>query len=251
MAGLTYCDHMEEYELRNRLYSYLFYSASVVSLIISIFSYNLLFIALNSMLLLLSSVYLNSGHIINNILIKRSKIIEIYNGYSLSDDLVSVFKKVGKLFYSTSIALLFVEKNFDIKQGAVRTLLENIREPFEFSIVMREIDKKRMIESLEIRRNMKEINLRKLDQKLYDKINNLQREIDILDQEIKNIRTSGKAFDILLVLKVTVKSDNEFEAERGSIKNLEHVADIFSSSMNVNYCILKGEELLAFLEVQE
>lgn len=240
---------MEENEIKNRVYSYVFYTLACAAFLLSIFSYNIILIIAIAVLLILSSAYLNSGHIINNFLIKRSNIIEVYNGYRLNPDSYSVFKKYGNYFHSVSVAILNVEKGAEQRADAVESVLNSVHEPFEFSISLTEVDKKQMLESIEIKVRMKEIMLRKTNSKSTDKINRIKREVNILNSELDTIRASQKAFQAVLRIKTFVDSANENEATRESYRNLIRIADTFSAALNVGYELLKGEQLLEFIEV--
>ncbi len=235
--------------MMNRLYSYLFYAVGVLCLVCAAFFSNLYLIALTSVLLLFSALYMNSGHIINNILIRRSNIIEIYNGYKLSNGLDSAVKKIGNEYFAVSVALLMIEKANGASHETIRSLVESIHEPFEFGILLKEADRKRLLEGIEVKRRMKEISLSRIDPKQQDKINALRREIDILGVEIENITKSGKALDVIVKLSSFAKSEVEAEASRESAASIRHIADAFSASLGMDYEILRGEELLGFLEV--
>lgn len=239
---------MEEHDAINRAYSYLFYAAAVLCLACGAFLSNAYLVLSTSVLLLLSAVYLNSGHILNNVLIRRSSVIEVYNGYRLSEGLDSAVKKVGGSYQARSIAVLIAEKAGGASHEAIRNLVESIHEPFEFGIMLREADRKRIMEGLETRRRMKEISISRMDQKKQDRMNALKREIDILDSEIENVRKGGKALEVVMKLGALASSESRAEAARESSASIRHIADAFSASLGLGYEILKGEELLAFIE---
>lgn len=240
---------MEEHELKNKIYSYLFYGSGILTLAAAIFLANPYLIAFTSVLLLLSSVYLNSGHIVNNLLLKQSSIIEIYNGYKLSNGLDSVVKRVGDEFYAVSIALLNSDKSISTNTDAIRNLIESLHESFEFSILIREADKKRLVENLDVKRRMKEILLSRLGSGNYDKINALKREIAVLDGELESIRKGGKALDVIIKLSSYSRSLSEGQASREASEVLKRIAEAFSGSLSLDYRVLQGEELLNFVEV--
>lgn len=239
---------MEENEILNRIYSYVFYTLGVLCVVLAAFFSNLYLIAVTSILLLLSAIYLNSGHIVNNILIKRSNIVEIYNHYKLSSELDSAVKKIGNGHHALSIAFFRIEKPNNASNDAIKALLETLHESFEFGILVKEADKEKMIETLDTKRRMKEITLSRIDSKHQDKINALKREIDILAAEIQNIRKSGKALEVLAKIISFGNSENEAEAAREASKNIKRIADSFSAALGVDYKIIKGEELLNVLE---
>ena len=143
---------MLENELMNKVYSYFFYATCVLLLIASVFFFNLIIFLISLICMLLAGVFFSSGHIINNFLLKRSKIIEIYNNYTLNSDLLSASKRAGNGYQAVSIAILKLNKSMQNRTDSVKKILENITEPFEFSIDASEVDKKAVVELLETKR---------------------------------------------------------------------------------------------------
>ncbi|MGC8479384.1 MAG: hypothetical protein ACP5M9_01815 [Candidatus Micrarchaeia archaeon] len=239
---------MDESDLNKKLYFYGLYATSIIFLLISLFTGYLYIIIISSLFLLLSILYLHSGHIINNLLIKKSMIIEIANNYVLSQNLLSVVKKDNDFYKGVSVASIRQNGQANISSESIKSLIESIHEPFEFSIFCSEIDKKRIIEPLETKKKMKEIQLTKIKDGKYDKISALRREIDIITGEIENIRLSGKAYDVLLLIKAFGSSDSESEASSQSLKTLYRVADSFSAALKLDYEVLSGETLLSLFK---
>ncbi len=238
---------MDENDLIKKLYFYAIYCTCLLILILSIISGYLPIVIISSIFLLLSVIYLHSGHIINNLLIRKSIIIEISNNYTLSSNISSVFKREGRFFKSISVAIIKPEASPSISSDSFRSLIESIHEPFEYTISLFEIDKKKVLEPIETKRKMKEIQLTKIKADRYDKISNMKREIEIMGSEIESIKSSGKAFEISIFLKAISLSESEAEAASQSYKNLERIADAFSAALKINYDVLRGEELLKFL----
>lgn len=238
---------MEEKAIYNKIYHYLFYLLSVAIFIFSIFLHNLYLVLLSALILLTSVIVLHSGHILNNLLIKKSKIIEIGNGYKLSNNLVSASKRVGKSYFAIAIAVLRPRNGFIYRNDAMKELLESVKEPFELCISLNEVDKKRIIDSLETKRRLKEITLSRLKPNSYDKINNIRRQIELIDSEIANISNGGKSFDTSIILRTTSRSDNEYESELNVGRNIELLANKFSTSLGVDYEVIKGEEIFNFI----
>ncbi len=242
---------MEQNEIMNRIYSYLFYALGTLCVVCAALLSSAYLAALASLVVLISAVYLNSGHIVNNLLVKRSNIIEIYNGFRLDNNLESAVKRIGDEYRAVSIALLNPGKVDTAMHDAIKALIESVHEPFEFSIMLKEADGKKMIESLDTKRRMKEILLARLDSGKQDRINALKREIDILGTEIQNVRKGGKALDVILKLCAFGSSVNGTGAARESSAGIKRVADAFSSALGMDYEILRGEELLNFIEANQ
>ncbi len=240
---------MEEQDSLNRIYSYLFYAAAVLALICGAFLSNAYLLVLTAALLLLSAIWLNSGHMLNSLLLRRSAVVEIYNGYRISEGLESIVKRIGIGYRAWSIARLKVDRRSSCTGEAVRALIEGIREPFEYSIILGEADRARILEGLETRRRMKEITLSRIDQKKQDRINALRREIDIVAAEIESVVRSGKALEVVMVIRSYADSESRSGAAGESARRIRHVADAFSAGLGLEYEVLSGERLLGFVEM--
>lgn len=241
---------MEEQDTLNKVYSYLFYGTAVLCLVAAALLSDAYLVLATAILLLASAAYLNSGHIINNLLVRHSAIVEVYNGCRLSERLDSVVRKVGDAYVSESFAVLRQERPVSAGHEAMRNLLESIREPFTFSVSLREMDRGRMVEGLETRRRMKEIALSRMAQGRRDRANALRREIDILNADMESIREGGKALEVLMHLSTQSSSHDPRDAARESSSSIRKVADAFSAALGVDYEVLSGEELLGFVEVK-
>lgn len=238
---------MDEISLYNKIHFWLFYILSAAIILLSIFSYNIYLIILSSILLLTAAIVLHSGHILNNLIIKKSNIIEIKNGYKLSQNLVSASRRSNKSYDSVAVAILRPRIGFNYNGEKMKELLESVKEPFEFSLSINEIDKGRILDSLETKRRVKEIAISRLKSNSYDKINNLRRQIEIIDNEIANMENGGKSFDVLIKIKAFSKSDSEYDSELTAAKNIETLANKFSASIGLDYEIMKGEIIFNFI----
>jgi hypothetical protein len=232
---------MDEKEIVWKLYSYAFYAAALCFAVISILSGNYAVAIVSCALLLVSAVYLNSGHMINNLLINRSNVIAYYNDYKLNVNLVSLTKRDGGSYKSLSAAVLQQESAPDVQREAMRSLIESIAEPFEFSIMVMQADKKRLVDALDMKRRMKEIQLGRIKPGKYDAINALKREIQLIEAEEDSIRKSGRAFNTMVRITAMALAGSESEAARQSVRSLERICDSFSATTKLEYEILKGE----------
>jgi hypothetical protein len=235
---------MEEAEFGNKLYAYLIYIASALAISFSLVFGSLPAAAFASILIFASVIYLNAGNLINTIILKKSRILVFSNGYELSENGMSAFKKVGKEYLSMSIAMLIVNNPVSNAHDAFESLLERIKDPFEFSIEVREISKKNIVENLETRRRMKEIELSNSDKSDYKSITKIKREIALIENEIKSLSSGNRPLSVFFKVKAISKSYSASSAASDSARNAEHIASLFASIFNVSYSMLKGEELI-------
>jgi hypothetical protein len=240
---------MAEGILNNKRYACMVYVLGVCSVLCSAIFANGYVAAVSAFLVLLSVAYFNSGHVINNFLIKRSAIIEMYDGFKVSRNLDSLVKKTNEGYIAIATALVRIDSKKTVENGKIKELIEGIRVPFEFSIALKEVDGKKLLESMETRRRMREIVLSRVSRKKEDKINSLRREIDVINDEISNIKKGGKALDMTVKISSFSSSVSELEAVREVSSNIKQVGDSFSVTFGVGYDILKGEELIEFIGV--
>ena len=233
---------------KNKIYSYMIYSLSAALFTASIFSYSALLVFSSAILLLLASIYYNSGHIVNNLLLRKSKVIEIYNGYKLSTEGLSLCKRNGNEFVSISAAILTPNNISNITPEDYESVIESVHEPFDLSISIVEEGKSRILEDLNTKLKMKEIELAKIDPGKYDRINSIKRDITVIEGDIEDISSGGKALSVYIILKTRATSANEIDAIVESAKNIERLAESFAASCRLEYNILSGEHLIRALE---
>ncbi|MGA3020877.1 MAG: hypothetical protein ABSD68_02930 [Candidatus Micrarchaeales archaeon] len=233
---------MLENDIENRFYSYAFYVLAAAMLLASALSHNIILLLMAVLFIPASAIYMHSGHVLNNFLLGRGKIIEIYNKYKVSENLSSAVKKVGNSYFSVSCAILKKvsgERNGEL----ISSLISNTDFPFEFSIGLRSVNKEKILDGLETKRRFKEIEIARADPKKYDKTNCLRRELEIIESDIKSIR-SQKPLALSLKLKTFASSSDESDAATETSQNIERLASSFSSSLGFEHEILKGERLM-------
>ena len=235
---------MEDKNRLNRIYSYIFYATGLMLIIVSAVLSGGIILIISAVLMLIASIYLNSGHIVNNLLIKRSKVIIIQNGFELGRKLSSVVRKAGDSYIGMSVATFTINKTIQDTNGIFESIINNIKEPFEFSISMKEVDRQRLIESLETKKRMKEIQLSRTNPKMYNKINQIRKELEVIGKEISNITKGDKSLEVIVKLKAIKASGDRMEAELEPPKIIVRIANTFATSLGLEYKVLSGEELL-------
>lgn len=234
---------MIEKELTNRLYPYAFYSLAAAMLVASVFSFNLYFLAFAIVLLLSAAVFFSSGHLVNDLVLKRMGFIGFYEGFRLSKKMYSVTRKSGNGYISLSAAILRKSGEEKEKLDLLESLVSNVNFPFEFCLGIRSVDKRKVLEGLETKRRMKEIEITRSEGGKYDKTNKLKRELSVIEGEIRSFRELRP-----LAVEARVKTfwlgQNEMEAARESEKNIEQLSGMFSSMLGFECEMLKGEDLL-------
>ena len=200
----------------------------------------------SSIVLLFAVLVLHSGHMISNLMIKKSKIIVVSGNYRISQNLSSISRKEGDLFRSVSIALLKPRAGSEVKSQSLKDLLDSLNEHFEFSVELAEADKTKMLENLRTKLRMKEISLSRVGEKSHDKAGYLRRQIDLINGDIASLASGGKSFQFVIRIKSICTSDDQNDAESYSARSIEMLASKFSASLGLDYDVLHGETLLNY-----
>ncbi len=240
---------MEKEILENRIYSYAFYVLSFVVVVVGVFFRNVVVFAFSVVFVVLSSVYYNSGHIVNNLLLRGSRIVEMYNGYVLSPDLLSVSKFSGGEYSSVSIARLTrVGDSRGIDGNAIENAVKGANAQFEFSIRVKEVDKTRLVRDLETLRSINEIKMERVAIDKVGKANEIRRRIAAIDGEINSVRDGDKAYETEIRLKTMSHSTDKAEAESMARSNMDRISGSLASAMGLGYEAIGGEALLQAIE---
>ena len=149
---------------------------------------------------------------------------------------------------SISAAILTPNNISNITPEDYESIIESVHEPFELSISITEEGKNRILEDLNTKRKIKEIELAKADPGKYDKINSIKRDITVIEGDIEDISSGGKALSIYIILKTRATSANEIDAIVESAKNIGRLAESFAASCRLEYNILSGEHLIRAAE---
>lgn len=222
---------------------YVFYSSSVLAAIAAIVTLNPAIAAFSIMLILAGAIIHSYGRIINNLLISKSAIIEIYNGYKLHPSLNSAVRHDGNLYSSVSVAEMpntNAAANMDL-----RKLAENSPFPFEVALRIEEMDKQKFIEPLETKKKRKEILLSRLTSRNSPKALELSRAISILEDEVSSIASSPSILHMKLMLRTFSVSESEYSAAKESAENMKALASRVSSLTGSDIHVIRGEEIFS------
>ncbi|MGC9010893.1 MAG: hypothetical protein ACP5JN_01980 [Candidatus Micrarchaeia archaeon] len=227
-----------------KLFAYSFYFISVTALLLAVAFGSSILAFLSVPFALFSIAYLYSGKLINNAIIKSSRMLIVSKGYELSNNLCSAVSKKGRFYESISIAVIFVNSPLNAGNASFQQILEKVKVPFEYSIELKELSRKNILDDLETKLHIKEIELANARSEGSKDVNRIRREIAVIENEIKAISSGSKPFDVKFKIKCKAISTSLIDAATTSERNAEYVASLFASNFNAGYALLKGESLL-------
>lgn len=230
-----------------KIFAYMLYAAGVCAVILSAISSSPWLALLSAALLLASVVCFHSGHLINTILIRRSGVIIMSNGYRLSGTMHSLAKSERGRYKAVSVAVIRASSRVSDQGRLFAEIIEKYRLPFEFSIALTPVDRKKVVEDLQTRLQTKEILLSHTDSSDYAKANSIKREMELISNDLSAISGGNPPMEAVCRVRSFAFEDTEAEASRSSLRHLEQLCLMFSSHFGSSYTILSGEDLIGLL----
>ncbi|MGI0141982.1 MAG: hypothetical protein ACREBF_05050 [Candidatus Micrarchaeales archaeon] len=235
---------MDTIEFLEENSKYLIYAAFAIMLLLSIALSSATALIVSACVFLAAIAYSKSSHIINPILAKKSGIVLVSEGYRLSENTKVAVKGGSPNYSAVSIALLTPNSKVTNGSEKFEDILSKCRYPFEFCIHVAETDIKKVVDNLQTKRRIKEIELSKTPDAKPDSSNKLRREIAIIEGELFEITKGQRPTAVLLKLRSRARGRSEGEAANAALSQIEKLCNMFSATYNLGCAILSGEELL-------
>ncbi len=223
------------------------YALAAAIFLASILMGNIYLVALSSMSLVASVALTTSGNVINAMLIKKFRIIEIKNGYKLHDTMHAAVKRRGESFEALAVAKLLPESNGASERDMFEQVISKTMFPFDFCISMSGRDADKAAESLKMKMYSKEISLNDTPKGDIRRANALKREISMLKQELAAMANGTKPMLVTFYMRTTAIAKNEYEAASLAYYQMQNLCSTFASSFNLAAEIVEGEEILTWV----
>jgi len=163
---------------------------------------------------------------------------------SLSDNATAALVSTGNKYKAVSAAELTIKGSANT--ALLNELLESQPIDFDYIVSVRQIDAKRFVEGLEMKKRLKEIQIGKVDKRNYARVNMLKKELELINGEISKV-VASKPVALRVLLRAYAVSESPYTAAKAAVANLESIANAFSNSLGANYDVLKGDALLQAL----
>lgn len=188
-------------------------------------------------------------YIIDSLIFKHSNLVQIVNNFELSNDRTAALRKLDGNFSATAAALLENSSRNGIDREKIENIISNLHFPFKFILQIEYINIKKLLDKIETKRNIKEIELAKIkNSKGNDpKINALKREIEQMERDISQLST-GSPLKISQYLMTSALSENKFSAQERAKGQIRELGSHFSAITGSKLQVLEGNELLDLLE---
>ncbi|MGC8647991.1 MAG: hypothetical protein ACP5SJ_00640 [Candidatus Micrarchaeia archaeon] len=204
---------------------------------------------LGAALLLASLAVLHySDPYLEAILLKYGNITEKIGMYEISGEREVATRKEGGKYIATACVIISVKDNSgDIEKSRLEELISRLAFPFKFTIAVERLNTKKMLDSLQTKKGMKEIELSRIGNtsngRELAKSMRLKREIEILEHEIKSISTGSMPLKVNYYAITSAESDKKFMAEEQALLRARELATSFDGAIGTFSAIAKGSML--------
>ncbi|MDE1869794.1 MAG: hypothetical protein KGH71_02290 [Candidatus Micrarchaeota archaeon] len=235
---------MEFKELAKRNFANLAYCGFAIAMLFSIALGSAVLLCLSVLSLLFAIVYSKSSHILNPLIARKFGMVLVTEGYRLSENLRVAIKETSSGYHALCVALMTPSSRITADGSKFEELLLKARFPFEFCLYVQEINPKRILDSFETKRRIKEIELSRVPHSKSEESSRIRRELSMLEGEIAQITKGSLPIGIGIRLKCSALGASEGEAANFAISRIDQLCSLFGASYNLSFRHLSGEELL-------
>jgi hypothetical protein len=218
----------------------------------SIMTLNLIVIIASLAVSMILIAFYKLHYIVEAVIFRRTNIIQIIENSEISGDRSTVIRRLGSSYCSTAAALLHSSSNEAIEKEKIENIISNSRCPFKFVMQVETININKLIDSLETKRNIREIELGRANNSGSKdnaaKINSLKRQIEQLDNEIEKISSGDTPLKVAQYIMTSAVSENKFNAQERAKSQLRELASQFGALLGTKSEMLDGNDLIQLLK---
>lgn len=233
----------------------LFYTMAIVccaALVVSFITFNPYLIAFTSLITVIFAVIFKGWDIIEALIFKHTNIVQVFDGFELSNGRLTATVRESGIYTSVSAAELRPASDSNMDREKLEKLIGSIGFPFRLSLYVRRFKADKLIEKLQVKRRMKEIELSRIRNQKSGrgllKANRLKEEISYLNHELSRIKSGGVPLELRYYVVTASSSDMKYKAEEESLSNLKEVLSGLNAVLGTESIVLSGADLLAMIK---
>jgi hypothetical protein len=231
---------------------YIIAGACCIAAIASIITFNPYLIAITPLLGILFLILFKGWNIIEALLFKHTHIIQMFDGFELSGSRLTAVAREGGIYTSVSAAELVPTSNSEIDRDKLERLIRNFGFPFRLSTYVKRFKTDKIIEKLQVRRKMKEIELSRIHNQKSGtgmlKAARLKEEISCLNHELSQIQGGGVPLEMRYYVVTASSANLKYKADEEALSNLKEVLSGLNAILGTESAILSGPELIKMIK---
>jgi hypothetical protein len=183
---------------------------------------------------------------------RRTNLIQVVGNQQLGGDRATAIRAANDGFIATAVASLKGDARENVDRDKIENIISHVNYPFRFALHVERLDVNKMLDALQTKRGMKEIELARVSANGRcagnAKVGLLKREIEQIGDDIRNI-SSGTPLRLARYITTSARSESRSAAEERAKSQIRELASEFGALLNSDSCILSGIELLDALEI--
>ena len=227
---------------------YIFISVCVATLGLSVATLNVYLISATSIAALISFVPHKAWGVIEAKIFEKSNLVQLFGGFELSGGRYAIIAKSGERYTATSVARINTLGDVGIDSNKIENLIAHVNAPFKLVLHVEKLNVTRLVEKMETKRGMKEIELARIPNPGSGKglvtANRLKSEIAYLEHEVAGIAGGGIPLKLAYYIMTSASSEGRYKAEEESKLQLRELISEFDATFGTKSSFLSGEELI-------
>jgi hypothetical protein len=189
---------------------------------------------------------------IDSFIFKHTNFIQVIDSYEINGDRSAAIRKIGQRYIATSGGVVSAESG-SLDKEKVERLISRFSYPFKFSMVVEKMDSKRLVEALQTKRNMRELELSRLDDaskgKGLAKAALIKRAIEQIEHDIKSINGGYAPLRVLYYIMASAEDERRYTAEEEAKAHIKALLGAFDGTLGSVSSVASGDVLLKMLQV--
>ena len=235
----------------DRYIGYVLLAVSAGALAASIATLDQYLIAFTAALALLALLVHKMWSIIEARIFERTNLVQLFNGFELSGSRSAILARVANGYTATSAVKVATLGQSGIDRDRVENLISNTKVPFKLVMHVERVNTPRLLERLETKRGMKEIELSRIEKPGSGKglvlANRLRGEIALLEHEMDGIKGGGMPLRLAYYIMTSAASENRHKAEEEASLQMRELSAEFDAAFGTRSSLLSGEEMVKLM----
>lgn len=185
-------------------------------------------------------------------LFRHGNFVEKIGVYELSGEREVAIRRAGNKYIATACVVVRMKDGAgQLERSDVEGLISRLAFPFKFTLAVERVNIKKMLDALQTRRSLKEIELTRIEDankgRGLARSIRAKRELEILDHDIKSISTGSTPLKVTYYARISAENEKRFAAEEEAISRAKALAAALDGIMSSSSTIAKGRVLESML----
>ncbi len=221
---------------------------SVITLILGIITFNVYLIAITATVTFSTFVFYKLWDLIEAKIFEKTNFIQLFNGFQLGGNRSVAIARHGNAHTATACARVDALGTTDVDRVKIENLIARVNQPFKLVLHVEKVDLSHLLNRMETKKNMKEIELSRVNSVSKGKglilANRLRSEITYLEHEMDGIRGGGIPLKLAYYIMTSATGENRYSIEEGVKLQLRELTAEFDATFGTKSSLVSGEELI-------